>query len=90
MQVCRAVRKRDHLRESVGPLGAAQQRGVADLSAEAAGWTAAGGSQRSAEERHCGCGRHFGGVFAGDVFCLAVEEALVVDRSAASQRGGEP
>ena len=58
VQVCGAVGKRDHLRESVGPLGAAQQRGVADLRGEAAGGTARG-SQGGAEERHCGFGWHF-------------------------------
>ena len=67
MQVCRAVGQRDHLRESVGPLGAAQERGVPDLGAEAAGGTAGGWSQGGAEERHCGFGWHFGRVFV--VYC---------------------
>lgn len=60
MQVCRAVGQRNHLREGVGPLGAAQQRGVSDLRGEAAGG-AARGAQGGAEERHCGFGWHVGG-----------------------------
>ena len=52
MQVRAAVGERDHLRESVGPLGAAQERGMADLGAEAAGRTA--GAEGGGEEGgHC-------------------------------------
>ena len=40
MQVGAAVGERYHLREGVGPFGAAEQRGVPDLRAEAAGGTA--------------------------------------------------
>ena len=54
MQVRAAVGERDHLRESVGPLGAAQERGMADLGAEAAGGTA--GAEGGSEEGHWGCG----------------------------------
>lgn len=72
VQVRRAVGQRDHLRESVGPLGAAQQRGVPDLRAEPAGW-AGGWAERA--EQHAGrcCGWHFfvGVVgFFGDVMCF--------------------
>ena len=55
MQVRAAVGQRDHLREGVGPLGAAQERGMADLRAEAAGGTA--GAEGGGEEGgHCCCG----------------------------------
>ena len=64
MQVRAAVGQRDHLREGVGPLGAAQERGLADLSGEAAGGTA--GAEGGGEEggHWGGCWRHFffGGV----------------------------
>ena len=51
MKVRAAVGQRDHLREGVGPLGAAQERGVSDLGAEAAGGTAAAWAEGGGEER---------------------------------------
>jgi hypothetical protein len=62
VQVRAAVGQRDHLREGVGSLGAAQERGVPDLSAEAAGGTAAG-AEGGGKEGHCvGCWWHCGSV----------------------------
>jgi len=43
VQVRRAVGEGYHLRESVGSLGAAQERGMSDLGGQAARGTAAGG-----------------------------------------------
>ena len=59
VHVCAAVGQRNHLREGVGPLGAAQERGMADLRGEAAGGTA--GAEGGGEEggHCCGCWWHF-------------------------------
>lgn len=67
MKVRAAVGQRDHLREGVGPLGAAQQRGMTDLRGEAAGGTA-GAEGGGEESRHwSGCWWHF----SGGVLCCS-------------------
>ena len=52
MQVRAAVGERDELREGVGPLGAAEEGGMADLLRECCGWSG-GEAGGGAEERHC-------------------------------------
>lgn len=88
VQVGRAVGQRDHLRESVGPLGAAQQRGVPDLRAEPAGW-AGGGAERAEEHAGRCCGWHFWccGVFCDVLSRWTPMPLYGVVRSAASGRG---
>ena len=85
MQVRAAVGQRDHLREGVGPLGAAQQRGMADLRGEAAGGTA--GAERGGEERGhcCGCWWHLFLCCGGLMGCPSVASMLL----ASFGRGGE-
>jgi hypothetical protein len=90
VQVCRAVGQRDHLREGVGPLGAAQQRGVSDLRGEATGGAgAARGAQGGAEERHCGFGRHFGRVFVVGVYLRMESRGRRLFCGRQPARGGE-
>ena len=83
MQVRAAVGQRDHLREGVRPLGAAQQRGMADLRGEAAGGTA--GAEGGGEEggHWGGCWWHFFVVvwcgFLGNNCCNGRPSMLLLD-----------